>query len=60
LCFLVRRVTTIVPTLAPVKALMSGVPVLTRRRSSRVAWAAASAAATGEPLRDTAVVTGLQ
>jgi hypothetical protein len=60
LCFFVRRVTSIVPALAPAKALRSGAPMTTRRRSSRAARAAASGAATDEPPRNTTVATGPQ
>jgi hypothetical protein len=59
-CFLVDTVTLIVPALAPAKALRSGAPAMTRRRSARVPQIAASAAATGEPSRDTAAVTESQ
>jgi hypothetical protein len=47
-CFLVDRVTPIVPALAPAKALRSGAPATTGRRSARVLLTAASAAETGE------------
>jgi hypothetical protein len=55
LCFFIRRVTPIVPALAPAKALRSGALMTTRRRSSR-----ASRAATGEPSRDVVVASGSQ
>jgi hypothetical protein len=58
--FFVRRVTSIVPALAPAKALRSGAPVMTRQRSLRAPLAAASTAVTGEPPRDTAVALGPQ
>jgi hypothetical protein len=53
----VRRVTPIVPALAPAKALRSGAPTTTRRRSARVSRTAATM---DEPLRDMAVTTGSQ
>jgi hypothetical protein len=56
-CFLADRVTLIVPTLAPAKALRSGAPTTTWRRSARVPRTTASAAATGESLRVRAAVT---
>jgi hypothetical protein len=55
--FPVRRVTPIVPALAPAKMLRSGAPAPTKRRSSRVPRAAAVA---GEPPRNTVVATGPQ
>jgi hypothetical protein len=55
-CFLVDRVMSTVPALTPAKAIRSGTPVTTRRRSERAPWTVASAAATGEPSRVTAVV----
>jgi hypothetical protein len=58
--FLVRRVTPIVPALAPAKALRSDTSVPTRRHSSRAPRAAGSTAATGEPPCGTAVATGPQ
>jgi hypothetical protein len=56
----VRRVTPIVPALAPAKVLRSGAPTTTRRRSARVPRTATGVAATSEPSRDTAVAIGPQ
>jgi hypothetical protein len=57
-CFLVDRVTPIVPALAPAKALRSGAPATTGRRLARVLRIAASATATGKLSRVTTTVTG--
>jgi hypothetical protein len=56
----VWRVTPIVPALTPAKALRSGAPTTTRRRSARVSWTAMGAVAAGGPSRNAAVATGLQ
>jgi hypothetical protein len=59
-CFFAIRVTPIIPTLAPAKALKLGTPAMTRRRSERAPRTAASAAAMGEPSRVAAAAAGLQ
>jgi hypothetical protein len=57
-CFLVDRVTPIVPALAPAKELRSGAPATTRRRSVMAPRTTASVAMVGEASLDTAAVTG--
>jgi hypothetical protein len=53
----VRRVTPIVPALAPAKALRSGAPTMTRWRSARAPRTVMGAAAAGEMSRETAMAT---
>jgi hypothetical protein len=53
-------VTSIIPAIAPAKALRSGAPATTGRRLARVTRTRVSAAVTSEPSRVPASVTGPQ